>query len=73
MLDPEFLAACVGAAIGANACFFAGPLAEAYLRWLGLEGRWIGRCLFVLGLAVAVPLTLAVLSVLLFSALVTFD
>lgn len=59
--DPAFWGLLAAGCVGANACFFAGPLAEAYLRWLGLKGA-IGWVLFVLGLVVAVPLTMLVVA-----------
>ena len=41
---------CVLGAIVANLCYFAGPAADAYLRWLGVEYRAIAPCLFACGL-----------------------
>jgi uncharacterized membrane protein YidH (DUF202 family) len=34
---PEFWIACVVAGIGANVCYFAGPITETYLTWLRKE------------------------------------
>jgi hypothetical protein len=45
----------VGAAL-ANLCFMAGPMADAYLSWLGLRSRWVTAGLFVCGLLVSIPL-----------------
>lgn len=45
----------VGAAI-ANLCFLAGPLAEAYLYWLGIRSRFVKPLLFLGGVLVSVPL-----------------
>lgn len=36
-------------AIGANACYFAGPIAETYLCWLGLRRNIVRSVLFVGG------------------------
>ncbi|MEO8270952.1 MAG: hypothetical protein ABI557_14610, partial [Aureliella sp.] len=36
-------------AIVANACYFAGPITETYVRWLGYEGKWIRWFLFLGG------------------------
>src|SRR4030042_6975583 len=44
----------VGAAL-ANLCFMAGPLAEAYLSWLGLRSRWGTAGLFAAGGAARAP------------------
>lgn len=45
----------VGAAL-ANLCFMAGPLADAYLSWLGLRSRWVTAGLFAAGLLISIPL-----------------
>jgi hypothetical protein len=44
----------VGAVL-ANLCFMAGPVAEAYLSWLGLRSRWVTAGLFAGGLLVSIP------------------
>lgn len=36
--DVEFWELLVVGAFGANVCFCAGPVGEAYLRWFGLKG-----------------------------------
>ncbi len=33
----------------ANLCFFAGPIIESYIRWLGYSGKWLRPLLFVVG------------------------
>lgn len=48
--QPEFLWCCVVGAVAANICFFAGPIAESYLRWLGLQTRMLGYALFGAGM-----------------------
>ena len=45
----------VGAAL-ANLCYLAGPLAEAYLCWLGQRSRWVTAGLFAAGLLISIPL-----------------
>ena len=49
---PIFL---IGAVL-ANLCYFAGPLAEAYLAWLGLRGRVVRATLFAGGAFISLPL-----------------
>ena len=36
-------------AIVSNVCFFAGPIVETYVRWLGYDRKWVRWCLFVGG------------------------
>lgn len=36
-------------AIVSNLCFFAGPVAETYVRWLGYDRKWVRWFLFVGG------------------------
>lgn len=45
----------VGAVL-ANLCFFAGPIAETCLAWLGVRAPIITACRFALGMLVSVPL-----------------
>jgi hypothetical protein len=40
----------------ANLCYLAGPVAEAYLSWLGLRSRWVIAGLFAGGVLIAIPL-----------------
>ena len=56
-LDPVFFEMAIAGAFGANVCFCTGPVVEAYLRWMGVRGRSLGRILFGLGLLVSVALT----------------
>lgn len=56
-LEVPFWEWLITGAVGANVCFCAGPVAEAYLRWIGLKGRSIGPVLFGLGMAVAMLAT----------------
>ncbi len=43
----------------ANACYFAGPVAETYIRWLGYSGNWLRWVLFVGGTMLTAILALA--------------
>jgi hypothetical protein len=61
----ELVRVCVVGAVVANVCYFAGPVAEAYLHWLGVRIRGITVMLFSMGLVFALGLaTVAVLSTL---------
>jgi hypothetical protein len=44
----------IGAAL-ANICFLAGPLAEAYLSWLGVRSRYVMPLLFIGGVLISIP------------------
>lgn len=43
-------------AFAANICFFAGPLAEQYFRWLGVNSPMVTRALFLGGVLISIPL-----------------
>lgn len=43
-------------AILANLCFFAGPMAETYLSWMGIRKSYISPALFLAGTALSIPL-----------------
>lgn len=49
-------------AVLANACFFAGPIVETYIRWLGYQAAWPRWAMFAIGTIFACGL--AVLAVL---------
>jgi len=49
ILEPEILFLVVGGAIISNVCYFAGPIAETYITWLGFEGAWLRWLLFIGG------------------------
>lgn len=51
----ELLFLIMGAVL-ANLCFFAGPLTESYLAWLGLKSQLVTLGLFVLGVLISIPL-----------------
>ncbi|MEW4570823.1 hypothetical protein AB1L88_23400 [Tautonia sp. JC769] len=61
MTEAEFCELLVLGALGANLCFCAGPVVEAYLRWLGVKGEMLGPLLFGLGMIVATVGTLMTL------------
>lgn len=56
-LDLVFWEFLIVAAFCANVCFCTGPIAEAYLRWIGIRREWLGGLLFGVGLLISVPLT----------------
>lgn len=41
----------------ANICYFAGPVIETYVRWLGYEGKWVRWFLFLGGTVLTVILS----------------
>jgi hypothetical protein len=49
-------------AVIANLCYFAGPVTETYVTWLGYRGGWLRIVLFVLGTLFACALALGVLA-----------
>ena len=54
-------------AILANFCYFAGPVTESYLGWLGLRSPWITLALFVTGVVLSTPLVILFPAALYFS------
>lgn len=49
----EYWFAVVAGAVGANAAFFAGPIVETYLTWLGVKASWLRWALFTAGMLFA--------------------
>ena len=49
LADPEFWGLIVFGGVVSNLCFFAGPIVETYVTWLGFQARWLRWLLFVLG------------------------
>ena len=49
LTNMQTLVTIVGGAIVANVCYFAGPIVETYVRWLGYEKNWVRWLLFVGG------------------------
>ena len=66
-LQPFPLFVWLAGAILANFCFFAGPVTESYLSWLGLRLPWITIALFVTGVVISIPLVILFPSALYFS------
>jgi hypothetical protein len=58
----EFFQAALGGAVIANLCYFAGPMVETYVTWLGYRGQWLKIVLFVLGTLFACALAFGVLA-----------
>jgi hypothetical protein len=56
--QPMFLSIWLAGGIGANLCFFVGPLVESYLTWLGLCRRWVTFVIFVIGVFISLPCVL---------------
>ncbi len=60
----SLLTMAVAGAVFANLCYFAGPIIETYVTWLGYRGKqlrvwlFISGTLFACGLAYAVVVTL---------------
>ncbi len=49
-------------AVGANVCFFAGPVVETYVVWLGYRGKRLRYVLFSAGLALSIGLAVVMLA-----------
>lgn len=45
----RFFEKCIVGAVIANLCYFAGPVLETYVTWLGYRGRGLRIVLFVFG------------------------
>lgn len=52
--DPAFLRHLARCCLGANLCFCAGPVVNAYAHWLGLRHVAVTVALFVLGTTLSV-------------------
>lgn len=52
----SFWANVVEGAIVANLCFFAGPIVETYVTWLGFRAKWLRISMFTLGTLVSCAL-----------------
>ena len=64
--DPHVLFTVITGALGANILYFAGPITETYIRWLGYNKNWPRWVLFVLGTLLSLLLVLLELVSLLF-------
>ncbi len=49
-------------AIVANLCYFAGPIIETYVRWLGYDRKWVRWFLFVGGTVLTGMLAIATMA-----------
>jgi len=49
LASPRFWMLVIEGAVIANVCYFAGPVIETYVTWLGFRGRWLRYSLFGLG------------------------
>jgi hypothetical protein len=58
----DFWMIAVEGAIAVNLCYFAGPIVETYVTWLGLRGRWLRPLLFLMGLFFSCLLVVAQLA-----------
>jgi hypothetical protein len=59
LLRIQTLVMIVEGAIVANVCFFAGPITESYIHWLGYEGKWVRWFLFIAGTFLTAILAIA--------------
>ena len=73
LLDPRFWGTALAGAVMANVCFFAGPVVETYVSWLGFRSTALRTILFVLGTALACILAVTVMAVELFVGLVVTE
>ena len=64
----EVLWLVISGGLFANLCYFAGPLVETYVRWLGYEGRWPRWFLFITGTVFTMGLAVVALALLQFPA-----
>ena len=60
--DLRWVEIIVEGAVVANVAYFAGPLAETYLRWLGYDRTWPRWALFAGGVALTCVLAFLVLT-----------
>jgi hypothetical protein len=57
-----FMQTVLGGAVIANLCYFAGPMVETYVTWLGYRGQWLRIVLFALGTLFSSLLALGLLA-----------
>ena len=55
----RFWATVAAGAFVANLCFFAAPIIETYVTWLGFHTKWLRIVMFVLGTLFACLLAIA--------------
>ncbi len=61
IFDPRYTFAILGGAFVANLAYFAGPLLETYIRWLGYDRSWPRWFFFIGGTLLSMMLAWAVL------------
>ncbi len=61
LLNPRVLQLVVMGAVIANLAFFAGPIVETYVRWLGYNRSWPRWFLFMMGTLLSMGLAIALL------------
>lgn len=61
LLQFNELESMAAAAIGANACFFAGPIVEGYITWWFGPVVWLRKGIFALGTLFSVFLVMVVI------------
>ncbi len=57
-MDPGFWLEAAVAGVAANFCFFAGPIVECYIRWLGYRSPILTYGIFGVGMAFSCLVTL---------------
>lgn len=62
IVNIEILIMVIGGAFIANVCYFAGPILETYVSWLGLKGKWFRWLLFTVGTLFTTVLSVALLA-----------
>ncbi len=61
-VSPGFWMFAIQGALVVNICFMAGPVAESYLRWLGIQVSGLRASLFILGTLFSVILVIVTMS-----------
>jgi len=61
-LDRRVLRVVIEGAVVANIAYFAGPLMETYIHWLGYDRRWPRWVMFTGGTLLAIILAVGVLA-----------
>ena len=59
----EYWLTVAAGAVVANVCFFAGPIVETYITWLGYQGKWLRTLLFTVGTLFTCVLAVAALAI----------
>lgn len=62
MFEPRIFAMVGVGAVVTNLCFFAGPIVETYVRWLGCERKWVRWILFIGGTILSAIVALVALA-----------